>query len=50
VIAIAANMNRFGHRLLRIHGSILVLVALAIAGATTYGRLTGDTIFGFLHD
>jgi hypothetical protein len=43
-------MNHFGHILLRIHGSILTLVALASAGATTYGRLTGNGIFGFMHD
>jgi hypothetical protein len=43
-------MNHLGHILLRIHGSILALAALVSAGATTYGRLTGDTIFGFLHD
>lgn len=35
--------------LLRIHGTILTLVALGSAVATTIGRLTGAGLFGFMH-
>src|SRR3977135_2005201 len=34
--------------LLRIHGTILTLVALGSAVATTIGRMTGTGIFGFM--
>jgi hypothetical protein len=35
--------------LLRIHGTILALVALASAVATTVGWRTGTGVFGFMH-
>jgi hypothetical protein len=38
----------FRRRLLRIHGTILMLVALASAVATTAGRMTGTGLFGFM--
>jgi hypothetical protein len=38
----------FRRRLLRIHGTILMLVALANAVATTIGRVSGDGPFGFM--
>src|ERR1700716_14557 len=38
----------FRRRLLRIHGTILMLVALASAVATTTGRITGTGLFGFM--
>src|SRR5712671_4417310 len=38
----------FRRRLLRIHGTILLLVALGSAVATTAGRLTGSGLFGFM--
>ncbi len=36
-------------RLLRVHGTILTLVALGSASATTYGWKTGVGLFGFMH-
>lgn len=39
----------FRRNLLRIHGTILTLVALAAAVATTSGRITGTGPFGFMH-
>ena len=39
----------FRRRLLRCHGTILAIVALAAAGATTGGRITGTGPFGFMH-
>jgi hypothetical protein len=39
----------FRRRLLRIHGTILTLVALGSAGATTIGRMVGTGPFGFMH-
>ncbi|MGH9972125.1 MAG: hypothetical protein ACREBG_30640 [Pyrinomonadaceae bacterium] len=38
----------FRRRLLRIHGTILTLVALSSAVATTLGRMTGTGPFGFM--
>jgi CDP-diglyceride synthetase len=38
----------FRRRLLRIHGTILLLVALANAVATTIGRVSGTGPFGFM--
>ena len=38
----------FRQWLLRIHGTILLLVALGSAVATTIGRLTGSGLFGFM--
>jgi hypothetical protein len=38
----------YRRRLLRIHGTILLLVALASAVATTIGRVTGTGPFGFM--
>src|SRR3954470_16397038 len=34
--------------LLRIHGAILIVVALGSAVATTIGRMTGTGLFGFM--
>ena len=39
---------RFRRRLLRIHGTILTLVALGSAVTTTIGRITGTRLFGFM--
>ena len=39
--------SSFRRRLLRTHGTILTLVALANAVATTVGRITGSGPFGF---
>ena len=38
----------FRRRLLRIHGTILAVVALGSAVATTIGRITGSGLFGFM--
>src|SRR5712664_2432648 len=43
-----SGIATFQQRLLRIHGTILTLVALASAVATTMGRLTGTGPFGFM--
>jgi hypothetical protein len=44
----ASAIARFRRRLLRIHGAILTLVALASALATTFGWMTGAGSFGFM--
>jgi hypothetical protein len=44
----ASGIAVFRRRLLRIHGTILTLVALASAVATTIGRVTGAGPFGFM--
>jgi hypothetical protein len=41
-------MTTFRRRLLRIHGTILMLVALGSAVATTIGWRTGTGLFGFM--
>jgi hypothetical protein len=38
----------FRRRLLRVHGTILILVALGSAGVTTVGWMTGTGLFGFM--
>ena len=43
-----SSVATFRHRLLRIHGTILTLVALASAVATTIGWRTGTGLFGFM--
>ena len=43
-----SRIATFRRRLLRIHGTILTLVALASAVATTLGRITGTGPFGFM--
>jgi hypothetical protein len=43
-----SGIATFRRRLLRIHGAILTLVALASAVATTVGRITGIGPFGFM--
>ena len=45
----ASRIATFRRRLLRIHGTILMLVALASAVATTIGWMTGTGVFGFMH-
>jgi hypothetical protein len=40
----------FRRRLLRIHGTILTLVALSSAVATTFGWMTGSGPFGFMQE
>ena len=42
--------DKFRRRLLRIHGTILSLVALGSAVATTVGWRTGTGLFGFMRD
>ena len=44
----APGIAKFRRWLLRIHGSILALVALGSAVAATIGRITGNGIFGFM--
>jgi hypothetical protein len=44
----ASSLATFRRRLLRIHGAILTLVALASAIATTIGWKTGTGPFGFM--
>jgi hypothetical protein len=44
-----SRIATFRRWLLRIHGTILVLVALGSAVATTVGRMTGTGLFGFMH-
>jgi hypothetical protein len=44
----ASTIATFRRWLLRIHGTILALVALGSAVATTIGRMTGAGIFGFM--
>jgi hypothetical protein len=43
-----SRIARFRRKLLRIHGTILTLVALAAAIATTTGFITGTGPFGFM--
>jgi hypothetical protein len=43
-----SGIATFRRRLLRIHGTILTLVALASAVSTTIGRITGTGPFGFM--
>jgi hypothetical protein len=43
------SIAAFRRWLLRIHGTILTLVALGSAVATTIGWMTGTGIFGFMH-
>lgn len=44
-----SGIATFRRRLLRVHGTILTLVALASAVATTFGWMTGTGPFGFMH-
>ncbi len=44
-----SGIATFRRRLLRIHGTILGLVALGSAVATTVGWMTGAGLFGFMH-
>jgi hypothetical protein len=44
----ASGIATFRRWLLRVHGTILMLVALGSAVATTIGRLTGAGLFGFM--
>jgi hypothetical protein len=44
-----SRIATFRRWLLRIHGTILVLVALGSAVATTVGWMTGTGLFGFMH-
>lgn|ERR1700676_4154 len=43
-----SGIATFRRWLLRIHGTILTLVALGSAVATTIGRMTGTGLFGFM--
>src|SRR5437773_5852617 len=43
-----SSIAAFRRWLLRIHGTILTLVALGNAVATTIGRMTGTGLFGFM--
>jgi hypothetical protein len=43
-----SSIATFRRWLLRIHGTILTLVALGSAVATTIGRMTGTGLFGFM--
>jgi hypothetical protein len=43
-----SGIATFRRRLLRIHGTILALVALSSAVATTIGWMTGTGLFGFM--
>ncbi|HEV7595726.1 MAG TPA: hypothetical protein VGO33_12075 [Gemmatimonadaceae bacterium] len=44
-----SGIATFRRRLLRIHGAVLTLVALASAVATTAGKINGTGPFGFMH-
>src|SRR5258706_13504264 len=44
----ASSIATFRRWLLRIHGTVLMLVALASAVATTVGWMTGTGLFGFM--
>jgi hypothetical protein len=46
----SSGIATFRRRLLRIHGTILTLVALGSAVATTFGRMTGTGPFGFMRE
>jgi peptidoglycan/LPS O-acetylase OafA/YrhL len=43
-----SSIATFRRRLLRTHGTVLTVVALASAVATTIGRITGTGPFGFM--
>ena len=43
-----SGIATFRRWLLRTHGTILTLVALSSAVATTFGRITGTGLFGFM--
>jgi hypothetical protein len=43
-----SSIATFRRRLLRIHGTILAVVALGSAVTTTIGRITGTGLFGFM--
>jgi hypothetical protein len=43
-----SRIARFRRDLLRTHGTILTLVAVSSAVATTFGRITGTGLFGFM--
>jgi aspartate racemase len=43
-----SSIATFRRRLLRVHGAILILVALGSAVATTIGWMTGSGLFGFM--
>jgi hypothetical protein len=43
-----SSIAKFRRWLLRVHGTILTLVALASAGAATIGWMTGTGLFGFM--
>src|SRR3982074_3132521 len=45
---VSSGIATFRRRLLRIHGTILALVALGSAVATTIGWRTGTGLFGFM--
>jgi hypothetical protein len=45
---VTPRMVTFRRRLLRIHGTILMLAALGSAVATTFGWMTGNGLFGFM--
>jgi hypothetical protein len=47
-VTTTARIATFRRWLLRTHGTILTLVALGSAVATTAGRITGTGIFGFM--
>jgi hypothetical protein len=44
-----SRIATFRRWLLRIHGTVLALVALGSAVATTIGWMTGTGLFGFMH-
>src|SRR6267378_3323569 len=46
----ASRIATFRLWLLRIHGTILTLVALSSAVATTIGRMAGTGLFGFMQE
>jgi hypothetical protein len=45
-----SGIATFRRRLLRVHGTLLALVALASAVATTIGWMTGNGPFGFMQE
>jgi hypothetical protein len=45
---LTSGIATFRRWLLRTHGTILTLVALSSAVATTFGRITGTGLFGFM--
>ena len=45
---LTSSIATFRRRLLRIHGTILILVALGSAVAITVGWMTGTGLFGFM--